>query len=95
VGVVDGFGGRDQPPFLPHLGFDAWQDVRDRLAEPLGLGMSGVRFPRSELHARRELEFTRFYVDARRWEGHDHAIDLAHDVEASARSRYRRYAPGR
>jgi glucoamylase len=84
----------DQWPFLLHFGFDGWQDVRDRRAQPLGLGMFGVPFARSELHAHRELEFTRFYVDARRWEGHDHAIGLAHDAEASAGNRYRGYAPG-
>jgi glucoamylase len=64
----------DRVPFTLHLGFDGWSQPIDRPAEPLGLGMFGVRFATVELTGKTRLLFTRRYGSE--WEGKDWEIGL-------------------
>ena len=64
----------DSRPFLLHIGMDGWHEVQDRAAQPLGLGMHGVRLDRSVLVPGAQLNFTRFYPQENRWEGEDHTV---------------------
>jgi GH15 family glucan-1,4-alpha-glucosidase len=62
----------DTRPFALHVGVDGWQDAVDLDAEPIGLGMYGVRLPAAWLAARRRVQFTRRYAGS--WEGVDHEM---------------------
>lgn len=66
----------DGSPFLLRFGYDGWQDVSERAAQPLGLGRYGVRLDAEEVGRRSRLDFTRRYSDER-WEGVDHGVILA------------------
>ncbi len=66
----------DRSPFVVHLSLDGWEHVEDRLAEPLGLGMFGLRLGPHDLHSASEMLFTRSYPARRQCEGRDHLIEL-------------------
>lgn len=61
-------------PFSLHFGFDGWAEPADREAEPLGLGMFGVRFDAAELATHQRLVLTRRFAEG--WEGKDFEIGL-------------------
>jgi hypothetical protein len=63
-----------QSPFLLHIGFDGWNSVEDRPSAPLPFGRHGVRLTRDELADRRVLDFTRYFLNERRWEGVDYRV---------------------
>jgi excisionase family DNA binding protein len=67
---------KDERPFVLHMGFDGWHDVEDRPSAQLAPGMHAVRLRRAEISQRRQLNFTRFYPEEDRWEGHDHVVAL-------------------
>lgn len=61
-------------PFSVHHGFDGWQQLADRDAQPGPFGLWQLRFEAAELAGHQSLEFTRHHGDA--WEGVDHAVRL-------------------
>ena len=63
-------------PFVLHIGFDGWLDVRDPPSQPLPWGRHGVRLAADELAARDRIDFTYRFVDPPRWEGADHEVEL-------------------
>jgi glucoamylase len=63
----------DRIPFTLHLGFDGWQQVVDRHAEPGSFGIWSVVLSEQELAAD-ELNFTRRYESG--WENCDHRVAL-------------------
>jgi glucoamylase len=64
----------DRSPFTLHFGVDDWTKPTDRTAEPLGLGMFGVRFDTAELAGHQALVFTRRYGSD--WEGKDWRVEI-------------------
>ena len=58
---------QDAQPFTLHFGFDDWQGVAERGAEPLGLGMFGVTLTPADLEGHGTLQFVRRYADGH-WE---------------------------
>ncbi|HEX5458959.1 MAG TPA: glycoside hydrolase family 15 protein [Steroidobacteraceae bacterium] len=64
----------DRVPFTLHLGFDGWQRVEDRAAEPRPFGIWSVELTVQELAAADELNFTRRYESG--WENRDHRVAL-------------------
>jgi glucoamylase len=76
-------------PFTLHLGHDGWQDVADRRADSLGLGMYGAAVSVEEMAGWANVQFTRDYETG--WEGRDHSVDRSrpaamylHAVEPSS-----------
>ncbi|MDX6644466.1 MAG: glucoamylase [Miltoncostaeaceae bacterium] len=67
---------KDERPFVLHMGFDGWRDIEDRPSAQLSPGLHAVRLRRTEISQRRQLNFTRFYPEEGRWEGHDHVVAL-------------------
>ena len=67
---------KDERPFVLHMGFDGWCDIEDRPSALLSPGVHAVRLRRTEITQRRQLNFTRFYPEEDRWEGHDHVVAL-------------------
>lgn len=65
----------DRVPFSLHAGFTDWSRPVDYTAEPLGLGMFGVRLEAAALAAATRLLFTRRYGSE--WEGKDWEIALS------------------
>jgi glucoamylase len=61
-------------PFTLHYGHDGWQEVQDRAARPLGLGMFGVLLKREELRGWKRLEFTRCFEKG--WENTNSVLEL-------------------
>jgi glucoamylase len=64
----------DRVPFTLHFGLDDWSSPEDRSAEPIGLGMFGVRFEEAELAGKTRMLFTRRYGSE--WEGKDWEVGL-------------------
>ena len=64
----------DRIPFTLHMGFDGWQRVKDRPAEPGPFGIWSVVLTERELAAADELNFTRRFD--RGWENFDHRVAL-------------------
>jgi glucoamylase len=64
----------DRVPFTLHYGLDDWSSPEDRSAEPIGLGMFGVRFEEAELAGKTRMLFTRRYGSE--WEGKDWEVGL-------------------
>jgi glucoamylase len=64
----------DRRPFSLHFGFDGWQRIEDRAAQPQPFGLWAVRLTATELSRASELNFTRCY--ARGWENVDHRVGL-------------------
>jgi glucoamylase len=62
----------DRAPFTLHLGFDGWQRIEDRPAEPGAFGIWSVVLTEQELIAAEELNFTRKYENG--WENRDHRV---------------------
>jgi glucoamylase len=62
----------DRAPFTLHLGFDGWQRIEDRPAEPGAFGIWSVVLTEQELIAAEELNFTRKYESG--WENRDHRV---------------------
>jgi glucoamylase len=77
----------DRVPFLLHLGFDGWQRIEDRAAEPTPFGLWSVLLTHEELAGAEEVNFTRRYKDA--WEGFDHRIALGPDGTAQCLAQVR------
>lgn len=77
----------DRVPFSLHLGFDGWQRIEDRAAEPTPFGLWSVLLTHEELARAEEVNFTRRYKDA--WEGVDHRIVLGPDGAAQCLARVR------
>jgi glucoamylase len=74
----------DRAPFALHYGFDGWQQISERAAQPQPFGLWAVRFPADELANFSRLDFTRRYDSG--WEGTDHVVTLGHeDVEHTLR----------
>jgi len=70
----------DRVPFNLHFGFDGWQRIQDRAAEPQPFGLWAVRLSVEELALAARLDFTRHYDTG--WEGADQSVELGHlDVE--------------
>src|SRR5438477_3925770 len=67
---------KDERPFVLHMGFDGWRDIEDRPSAQLSPGLHAVRLRRTEISQRHQLNFTRFYPEEDRWEGHDHVVAL-------------------
>lgn len=57
----------DTQPFTLHFGFDEWTRVTELTAQPLGLGMFGVRLSPDTLGGHASLQFVRRYADGH-WE---------------------------
>lgn len=70
-------------PVTLHLGFDGWQEVRDRESGKLGLGLNGVRLIAEELAGRSSVELTWRWRDDGQWLGEDFRVRI---VLASAGS---------
>lgn len=64
----------DRAPFSLHFGFDGWQRIQDRTAQPQPFGLWAVRLRAAELAQASELNFTRCYP--RGWENVDHRVEL-------------------
>jgi glucoamylase len=64
----------DRAPFTLHLGFDGWQRIEDRVAEPAAFGIWSVVLAESELLEAQELNFTRKYEWG--WESRDQRVAL-------------------
>jgi glucoamylase len=64
----------DRVPFKLHLGFDGWQRIEDRAAEPSAFGIWSVVLAEHELLEAQELNFTRKYESG--WEGRDQCVAL-------------------
>ena len=64
----------DRRPFTLHFGFDGWQHVADRQAEPQPFGLWGVAIGPDAYGDRSQVNFTRRYGET--WEGQDHAVAL-------------------
>lgn len=64
----------DPVPFTLHLGFDGWQRIEDRPAEPRAFGIWSVVLTEQELLGAEALNFTRCYESD--WERRDHCITL-------------------
>ncbi|MGA7540649.1 MAG: glycoside hydrolase family 15 protein [Steroidobacteraceae bacterium] len=64
----------DRAPFTLHLGFDGWQRIEDRAAEPAAFGIWSVVLTERELAEAEELNFTRKYDWG--WENHDRRVAL-------------------
>jgi glucoamylase len=64
----------DRRPFALHVGFDGWQRVEDRHAEPNPFGLWSVLLAHQELVESREINFTRSYAEG--WEQLDRLIEL-------------------
>jgi glucoamylase len=62
----------DTRPFALHVWVEGGPDALHQDAEPLGLGVYGVRLAAAWLAARRRVRFTRRYADG--WEGVDHEM---------------------
>lgn len=77
----------DRVPFSLHLGFDGWQRIEDRAAEPTPFGLWSVLLTHEELARAEEVNFTRRYKDA--WEGVDHRIVLGPDGAAQCLAQVR------
>jgi hypothetical protein len=58
------------------MGFDGWQKMEDRSSAPLAFGRHGVRLTKAELADKQVLDFTRYFIEAARWEGSDHHVQL-------------------
>jgi len=69
-----GRGARWLVPFTLHLGFDGWQRIEDRVAEPSAFGIWSVVLAESELLEAQELNFTRKYEWG--WENRDQRVAL-------------------
>ncbi|MGH6889620.1 MAG: glycoside hydrolase family 15 protein [Rhizomicrobium sp.] len=61
--------------FTLHCGFDGWQSVEDRSSTPLAFGRHGVRIAPDGRWKR--IDFTFYFPDETRWEGHDYSVRLA------------------
>jgi glucoamylase len=64
----------DRVPFTLHLGFDGWQRIEDRPAQPGPFGIWSVALTDQELAEAGELNFTRRYEGS--WENCDHQVSL-------------------
>jgi glucoamylase len=64
----------DRIPFTLHLGFDGWQRIEDRPAQPVAFGIWSVVLTERELAEAEELNFTRKYASG--WENRDHRVAL-------------------
>jgi glucoamylase len=64
----------DRVPFTLHLGFDGWQRIEDRAAEPAAFGIWSVVLAERELLEAQELNFTRKYEWG--WENRDQRVAL-------------------
>jgi glucoamylase len=65
-----------QKPFRLHFGFDGWQSVEERPAEPIGFGMFGVRLDPADLVHRSRVDFTWRDTDSGEWRNKDFSIAL-------------------
>jgi glucoamylase len=68
----------DRIPFTLHLGFDGWQRIEDRPAEPRAFGIWSVVLTEQELIGADELNFTRKFASG--WENCDHRVALERSV---------------
>jgi glucoamylase len=66
----------DREPFCLHFGFDGWNRIQDRDAQPQPFGLWAVRLSARELANARELNFTRRFAAG--WENVDHSVSLGH-----------------
>lgn len=64
----------DRLPFTLHLGFDGWQRLEDRPAEPGTFGIWSVVLTEQELMEAQEVNFTRRYESG--WENRNHRVAL-------------------
>ncbi len=64
----------DRRPFTLHFGFDGWQDVAERHAQPLPFGLWGVAIGPDLYGVRKAVDFTRRY--GADWEGQDHSVAI-------------------
>lgn len=71
-------------PFVLHLGFDGWHDVKDLRSTPLPFGRHGVRLGSKDLADRRELDFTLYLANEARWIGNDYRIELPFNTPRGA-----------
>lgn len=62
----------DRVPFTLHLGFDGWQRIQDRPAQPGAFGIWSVALTEQELADAKEVNFTRRYQSG--WENRDHRV---------------------
>jgi glucoamylase len=74
----------DRVPFTLHLGFDGWQRVHDRAAQPAGFGIWSVALTERDLADARELNFTRRYASG--WEDRDHRVSLERSEPGPSKS---------
>ena len=74
----------DRVPFTLHLGFDGWQRVEDRPAQPGAFGVWSVALTVQELAAAQELNFTRRYASG--WEGRDYSVSLERSEPGPSKS---------
>ena len=82
----------DRVPFTLHLGFDGWQRIEDRLAEPSAFGLWSVVLAESELLEAQELNFTRKYDWG--WESRDQRVAVERsEAGRSSSGRPRRTLP--
>ena len=76
----------DTRPFAMHCGWDGWQDVGDRIAEPGPFGLWSVGFAPQDLAPHGCLDFTRRYLAADgspgAWEDTDHRIGIESEPAA-------------
>jgi glucoamylase len=74
----------DRCPFSLHVGFDGWQRIQDRDAQPQPFGIWSVHLTADELAHCRQVDFTRHFADC--WEGANYRVlvgEIAdeHDLE--------------
>jgi glucoamylase len=68
----------DPQPFTLHVGFDEWNSISERDAQPLGLGMFGVSLGPADLASHANVQFVRRYADGH-WKPasrHDVALEV-------------------
>jgi glucoamylase len=73
-------------PFLLHYGFDGWRNIKDSHAQPLGLGMHGVRLAWNELQPHQKIDLTLFYDARGEWAQRDDAIRFGIPAEKTKQS---------
>jgi glucoamylase len=61
-------------PALIHWSFDGWQTTHDTETVDTGLGLHAADLPSQTLTTGREIVFTFYWKDERRWEGVDFSV---------------------
>jgi glucoamylase len=66
-------------PALVHWSTNDWQSAHDSSSIETGLGLWYVDLPTNELPLGATVRFTLYWLDAKRWEGADFAVDVRAD----------------